>query len=90
MRGTTSSEARSITTMSDMPTRQQLLESADRHEHELERALLDLKEAAQRPFEVVVGVKNHIAQHPLPWVIGSLLVGIWLGGAFQPSKRGGR
>jgi hypothetical protein len=76
------------TTMSDMTTRQQLLESADRHEHELERALLDLKQAAQRPFDAVAGVKNHIAQHPVPWVIGCVLIGVWLGGAFRAPARG--
>ena len=69
--------------MSDMTTRQQLLESADRHEHELEWALLDLKHAAQRPFEAVTGVRSNVAQHPVPWLIGFVLIGVWLGGAFR-------
>jgi hypothetical protein len=74
--------------MSDMVTRQQLLASADRHEHELERALLDLKQAAQRPFDAVLGVKHHVAQHPIPWLIGSLLIGVWLSGALPTARRG--
>ena len=61
--------------MSDMETRQQLLASAERHEQELEKALVDLKHAVQRPF----AIGDHIREHPLPWLIGSLLIGLWLG-----------
>ena len=55
---------------------------------QLERALLDLKQAAQRPFDAVLGVKNHVAQHPIPWLIGSLLIGVWLSGALSAPRRG--
>ena len=65
--------------MSDMETRQQMLEVAARHEEELERAIGDLKQAAHRPFEVSERVRAHITAHPIPWLIGSVLIGLWLG-----------
>jgi hypothetical protein len=61
--------------MSDMDTRQELLAAAAIHEQELERALVDLKQAVKRPFRL----GDRIAQHPLPWLFGSLLIGLWLG-----------
>ncbi len=61
--------------MSDMEARQRLLASAERHEQELEDALGDLKQAVQRPFAIA----DHIRQHPLPWLVGCLMIGLWLG-----------
>jgi len=63
-----------------METRQQLLESVARDEQELERAIGDLKQAVQRPFEVGERVRAHISAHPIPWLVGGLLIGLWLGG----------
>lgn len=65
--------------MSDMETRQQLLETAARHEQELERAIGDLKHAVHRPFEAGERVREHITAHPIPWLVGSVLIGLWLG-----------
>lgn len=61
--------------MSDMEARQELLASAAQHEQELEQALTDLKVAVQRPF----AIGDRIAENPLPWLIGGLLIGLWLG-----------
>lgn len=61
--------------MSDMETRQELLATAARHEEELEQALVELKQAVKHPF----GIGDRMAQHPLPWLFGSLLIGLWLG-----------
>jgi hypothetical protein len=61
--------------MSDMETRDELLASAARHEHELEQALTDLKVAVHRPF----AIGERIAENPVPWLIGSVLIGLWLG-----------
>ena len=61
--------------MTDVEVRQELVASAARHEQELERALTDLKEAVHRPFAIA----DRIAEKPLPWLIGSLLIGLWLG-----------
>jgi hypothetical protein len=61
--------------MSDMETRQEMLTAAARHEQELERALVDLKQAVRRPF----AIGERVGQHPLPWLFGAILVGFWLG-----------
>lgn len=61
--------------MSDMDTRQELLAVAARHEQELEQALQDVKQAVQRPF----AIGERIAANPVPWLIGGLLIGLWLG-----------
>jgi hypothetical protein len=55
--------------------REEMLAAAARHEEELERALVDLKHAVKRPF----AIGERLAQHPLPWLIGAVLVGLWLG-----------
>lgn len=61
--------------MSDMEARQELLAAAARHEQELERAVVELKHAVRRPF----AIGEHVARHPLPWLFGAALVGLWLG-----------
>jgi hypothetical protein len=61
--------------MSDMETRQELLAVAARHEQELEQALVDVKQAVRRPFAIA----ERIAANPAPWLIGGLLIGLWLG-----------
>jgi len=60
--------------MSDVETRQELLTSAAHHEEELEQALVDLKHAV-RPF----AIGDRVGQHPVPWLIGAVLIGVWLG-----------
>lgn len=69
--------------MSDLQTRQQLLATAERHEQELERALVDLERAVVRPFAIGEQLGEHIAAHPWPWLLASALAGLWLG-----SRRG--
>jgi hypothetical protein len=65
--------------MSDPETRRQLLQTVDRDEAELERALVDLKRAAARPFAIGTQLREHVVAHPLPWLAAALLVGVWLG-----------
>ena len=61
--------------MSDLETRQELLATAARHEQELEQALVELKQAVKHPLRI----GDRMAQHPLPWLFGAVLVGVWLG-----------
>ena len=65
--------------MSDMQTRQQLLASAEHDEQELEKALVDLKRAVQRPFAIGSEVGEHIGAHLVPWLAAGALIGLWLG-----------
>jgi hypothetical protein len=63
--------------MTSEERRAELLESVARHERELDRAVADFKEAVRRP--VLVRLRGQIAEHPLPWIVGALLIGCWLG-----------
>ena len=65
--------------MTDVERRDELLESVDRHEAELEDALNDFKQAVRRPFAVMDQVGDRIAGRPLPWLLSSMLIGLWLG-----------
>jgi hypothetical protein len=61
--------------MSDEEIREELVASAERSERELQVAIEDLKQAVKQPF----GIGERIAEHPLPWMVGGVLVGLWLG-----------
>jgi len=65
--------------MNDVQTREALVSSLERDEEELEQALDELKVAVRRPFAIGENAAQHIAEHPLPWLVGALLVGLWLG-----------
>jgi hypothetical protein len=65
--------------MSDMQTRQQLLARAERDEAELEKALADVRRAAQRPLAIGDRVGEHIGGHLLPWLAAGAFIGLWLG-----------
>jgi hypothetical protein len=65
--------------MSDLETRQQLLAAAERHEQELEHALVDLERAVKRPFALGEQLGKRIGTHPWPWLLASVLTGLWLG-----------
>ena len=65
--------------MNDVQTREALVSSLERHEEDLEQALDELKVAVQRPFAIGERVAQHIGEHPLPWIAGALLIGLWLG-----------
>jgi hypothetical protein len=55
--------------------RDQLLESIERDQEELLEAVHELGDAAKATFDM----SERIREHPLSWVIGGLLVGLWLG-----------
>jgi ElaB/YqjD/DUF883 family membrane-anchored ribosome-binding protein len=55
--------------------RAELKRKAELHQQKLERAVQNLKEAAQRS----VAIGPTIAQHPWHWMAGALAVGLWLG-----------
>jgi hypothetical protein len=65
--------------MSDLPTRQQLLASAARDEEALEKALVDVRRAVQRPLAIGSRVTEHISAHPVPWLAAAVCIGLWLG-----------
>ncbi len=52
-----------------------LIASVQSHQRELEVAMGDLRRALHRPF----AVGEQMSEHPLPWLISGLLVGIWFG-----------
>ena len=55
--------------------REVLVQSVTAHERELEVALADVRGAVQR----TLAVGEHVAKHPLPWLVSGLLAGVWLG-----------
>lgn len=65
--------------MSAEVRREQLLAVAEQHEAELQQALRDVRLAVKRPFEIAEQVKNQVVDHPVPWLMSALLVGVWLG-----------
>ena len=65
--------------MTDVERRHELVESVERHEQELEVALADLKQAVRRPFALANDVRDKITAQPLPWILSSVLLGLWLG-----------
>jgi len=65
--------------MSGNGRRQELVAAAVRDEVALQQALADLKRAVRRPFAVGEQVRERIGAHALPVLLGSVLVGVWLG-----------
>jgi hypothetical protein len=55
--------------------REALRESAERDEAELRSAMEDLGDVAQTRFDF----RSHVAANPWPWMLGSFLLGVWLG-----------
>jgi hypothetical protein len=47
----------------------------EQHSQEFHEALDKLREATKRPL----GLADSIREHPLTWLAGALLVGVWLG-----------
>lgn len=45
------------------------------HKQELQEAVAKLRVAAKRPLGLADGIRDH----PLPWLAGGLLIGLWLG-----------
>ncbi len=64
--------------MTDTEMREELVAAAERDEQELKAALADLKRAVHSPFDVRE-VGERIGGSPVPWLLGSLLFGLWLG-----------
>jgi hypothetical protein len=68
-----------------------LLESIEREQEELLDAVHDLTESARATFDL----GDRIREYPLSWLVGGLLVGLWLGYRPTPlpvvmAKTGGR
>jgi hypothetical protein len=55
--------------------RDELLESIERDQEELLDAVHELTDAAQATFDL----SERIKEFPLTWLIGGLVVGLWLG-----------
>jgi hypothetical protein len=64
---------------SDNGERRALIASVESHERELEAALGDLRVAVHRQFAVGEQLGEQLSEHPLPWLIGAVLAGLWLG-----------
>jgi hypothetical protein len=60
--------------------REALKQSIERDEAELREAVDELTHAVRR--ELTIG--RHIAEHPMPWLLGAFVFGIWLG---RPNER---
>lgn len=56
-----------------------LEERLRRHDEQFHQAVAKLKRAAKQP----IGLADRIRNHPLPWLAGGLLIGLWVG-----SRRG--
>lgn len=52
-----------------------LEQRAVEHRNELRSALYDLERAAKAS----VDIRDAIRERPMPWLVGALLFGIWLG-----------
>jgi hypothetical protein len=59
--------------------REELLRKVDADEHELQVAVADLEEAVRRPLAITEQIGGRIAEHPVAWLMGSVLFGVWLG-----------
>lgn len=55
--------------------RRALIASVGAHERELQAALDDVRRAVRH----TVAVGERIAENPVPWLVGALLAGLWLG-----------
>jgi hypothetical protein len=58
----------------ELDEREALRESIEENEAELLDAVVELKAAVTRQFQL----REHIAQDPIPWMAGGFLVGLWL------------
>jgi hypothetical protein len=61
--------------VSEACARAELEAAVERDEADLQRAIDDLKDAVQKPFEI----GERIAAWSIPVILGGLLFGIWLG-----------
>ena len=59
---------------SELDEREALRESIEDNEAELLDAVVELKAAVTRQIQL----RERIAQHPIPWMAGGFLVGLWL------------
>ncbi len=55
--------------------RELLRQSIERDEAELRDAVDELKAAVQSEFSL----RSQISTHPLPWLVGGFMLGVWLG-----------
>jgi hypothetical protein len=60
--------------MPELEERQLLRQSIDEHRRELRLAVDELREAARSWTP-----RDAVRERPLPWLLGGLLVGLWLG-----------
>jgi len=63
--------------------RQELLRSIEHNRAEMRRAVDDLRGAARK-----LSPRDRIVSHPMPWILGALLLGVWLGNRKQDRLRG--
>ncbi len=55
--------------------REELRQSVERDQRQLQQALQELREAVTHPL----GIDRQISRHPLPWIFSGFLIGLWFG-----------
>ena len=55
--------------------RDEVIDSLQRDEQQLRKALKDLARAAGKRLQIA----EHIKRAPLPWLLGGFVLGLWLG-----------
>ena len=61
--------------MASPQEREVLRQSLEQHKQELRLAVVDLGVAARSWTDPAESIR----QHPVPWLVGAFLVGLWLG-----------
>lgn len=65
-----------LTAGEELGEREALRQSIEEDKAELLDAVGELKAAVQSQFQL----RERIAEHPIPWLVGGFLVGVWLSG----------
>ena len=62
--------------------REDILEEIERDQEEVRAAVHELTRAARE----TVSLTDHIREHPMMWLAGGFLFGLWLGGRSRPTQ----
>lgn len=63
-----------VTPDADVDEREVLLQAIEEDKAELLDAVDELKAAVSNQFQL----REQIAEHPVPWLVGGFLLGLWL------------
>lgn len=65
-----------------MQQREEILGEIERDQEEVRAAVQELTRAARETFSLT----DHIREHPMVWLAGGFLVGLWLGHRSRPAR----